>query len=385
MDILLVGAGLANCLIAARLFERRREVRFLLLEAGESIGGGHLWSFHEADLSADQRAFLLPFITYAWAGGTEFRFPGRARILPGGYASVTPDRLAAVLSERFVTRIRTRAPVAELGADHVVLASGERIAAKAVVDGRGLVPAAHLDLGYRTFLSQEIALTRPHGLTRPLLMDAAVAQEEGLRFVRVLPLDPFTVLVEDTSHAEAPDVPVAPIRRRTAAYVAAQRWPVSHVVREERGALPLALGGDPAAVFDAGPAPQIARTGLAAGLFHPATGYALPDAVRLADLVSTLPDLSGPALAAAVRRHGIATWKRRGFYRFFNRVLFRAAAPEERFRMLARLYGLPGPLVARFHADRLTFADKARILARHPTVPPTRVLRCLAETRPALP
>ncbi|MFG1478665.1 lycopene beta-cyclase CrtY [Xanthobacter sp. V4C-4] len=381
MEILFVGAGLANSLIAARLFERRRDVRFLLLEAGDSVGGNHTWSFHGSDLDAAGHAFIAPFRAFAWSGH-EVRFPAFSRTLSGQYGAVTSEQLSTVLSERICARIRTHAPVVELAPTHVVLADGTRLVADAVVDGRGAQPAPQLDLGFQKFVGQELRLARPHGLTRPLLMDARVPQLDGYRFVYVLPLDADTLLVEDTYYADGPDLPVQAVRARIGAYIAAQGWELDYVAREETGVLPIALGGDIRAHF-AETDGAIARTGLRAALFHPTTGYSLPDAVALAERVSTLADLSGPALAAAVRRHAVETWERRGFFRLLNRMLFRAAAPERRYIILQRFYGLSEDLIARFYADRLTLADKARILTGRPPVSILRAARCLPETRRA--
>ena len=49
------------------------------------------------------------------------------------------------------------------------------------------------------------------------------------------------------------------------------------------GALPVAMGGDFDAYWRSGGA-KVAKAGARAGLFHPTTGYSLPQAVRLAEL-----------------------------------------------------------------------------------------------------
>jgi len=211
MDLILVGAGLANSLIAARLMERRPQLRFLMLEAGDCIGGNHTWSFHDGDVTPAQQTFLKPFVSAAWRGH-EVRFPAYRRELSGGYASIASERLAEVLAERMFTRVRTGAPVVSLAADHVILDGGERIDAGAVIDGRGVAPSPHLDLGFQKFLGQEVLLTRPHGLTRPILMDASVAQIDGYRFVYVLPLDAETLLIEDTYYADGPGLDMEALR-----------------------------------------------------------------------------------------------------------------------------------------------------------------------------
>jgi lycopene beta-cyclase len=64
-------------------------------------------------------------------------------------------------------------------------------------------------------------------------------------------------------------------------------------------------------------------------------------------------------------------------------MLFRAAKPSERWRVLERFYRLPEALIARFYADRLTLADRARILAGRPPVPLGRALASFPDRRPS--
>ena len=94
-------------------------------------------------------------------------------------------------------------------------------------------------------------------------------------------------------------------------------------------------------------------------------------------MIAAQDDLSGPALAAATRRFAEATWRERGFYRLLDRMLFRAAEPAERYRVLERFYRLDAGLVGRFYAGRSTLFDKARILAGKPPVPLGRAVRAM--------
>ena len=58
------------------------------------------------------------------------------------------------------------------------------------------------------------------------------------------------------------------------------------------------------------------------------------------------------------------TGAQRGFYRMLDTMLFRAAEPDQRYRMLERFYRLPEPLIGRFYAGRSTLgATRLRILA----------------------
>lgn len=365
-DLILVGGGLANGLIAWRMQQVRPQARVLVLESGCMLGGNHTWSFHDGDLTPAQHAWLAPLVAHRWEGYS-VAFPGRSRSLASGYASITSSRFDAVLRAALASQVRLNTPVASLSARTVTLTDGRLLRAGAVIDGRGLRPSRHLTLGLQKFVGHELQLTRPHGLTQPVLMDATVDQHDGYRFVYLLPLNDDTLLVEDTYYSDNEKMDVVRLRERIAAYVASRGWVVAKMLREEHGVLPITLAGDVNAFWEE--TQGIARAGLAAGLFHSTTGYSLPSAVQLAEMIAALPDISSAPLFHAIRQHAAAQWKAQGFFRLLNRMLFRAAAPDQRWRVMQRFYGLPAPLIERFYAARLGVLDKARILAGKPPVP----------------
>ncbi len=97
------------------------------------------------------------------------------------------------------------ATVSDVNPHQVTLADGRTIAAGAVINGRGPRKSRSLALGYQKFVGQGVRLTAPHGLTRPIIMDATVSQEDGYRFVYVLPLDATRLLIEDTRYSDGPE------------------------------------------------------------------------------------------------------------------------------------------------------------------------------------
>jgi lycopene beta-cyclase len=152
----------------------------------------------------------------------------------------------------------------------------------------------------------------------------------------------------------------------------------AELIAEETGVLPVALGGDIARLWSARDAP-VARLGLRGGFFHPTTGYSLPDAVRNATLLAAQPDLSTPALHWLYRGRAVSLWKEREFYRMLNRMLFRAAAPADRYRVLEHFYRLPDEVIARFYAGQSTALDKLRILSGKPPVPVGKAIGVMRE------
>ncbi len=376
-DLILVGGGLAAGLIAWRLALDRPELNVCVVERDGRLGGKHTWSFFDGDVSDADRAWLEPATPHRWPDGYEVYFPGLSRRLETPYNSMTSERLHEVVAPLLGARL-IAAEVVAVRADGVTLGDGRVLSAPAVIDARGPSPTPHLDLAWQVFLGRTVRLTQPHGLTRPTIMDATVAQGDAYRFVYLLPFDERTVLVEDTYYADGARLDRALLNRRIDAYIRSRGWTVETVVDEEEGVLPIALDGDIDAFWTDGPA--VARVGLAGALFHPTTGYSLPDAVAVARLVAQTPDLTSAGLRALVERHSKSLWADRAYYRLLDRMLFRAADSGERWKVLRRFYGLSEALIRRFYAGRSTTLDRVRILAGKPPVPVGRALKQLRET-----
>ena len=359
-DYALVGGGLANGLLALAIRSRQPNARVAIIERGTSPGGNHTWCFHAGDVTAQMATWIDPLVAVRW-DGYDVAFPAYARTLDSAYACVTSDKLAAALATSGC-ELFLESTALVIGADHVLVRSKDgtvsELRARAVIDARGPDRADVQATGWQKFVGQELELTAPHGLTRPMLMDAKVEQRDGFRFMYVLPLDPHRVLVEDTYFSNGTFLDATALRENIASYVAARGWSVAAIIREESGVLPLPLRCTPPVAH----APLVA--GYAGGWFHPVTGYSFPIAARLAELIASLApeDIAGKA----VERHARAHAKQLEFGLRLNRMLFRWFAPEQRYRVLERFYRLPEASVRRFYALELTAWDRARILVGRP-------------------
>lgn len=375
-DIAIVGAGLAGGLLALALKKKRPDLDIKLIEASSRIGGNHLWSFFASDVADADRWIIAPLISYGWTG-YDVAFPGHARTLSASYYSVESERLEAVVRGALPeAALMMRRKVLGASPTAVVLADGDRVEAKGVIDARGPSDLGLLDLGWQKFLGREFHLTEPHENPRPMVMDASVEQIDGYRFVYCLPLAATRMFVEDTYYSDTPELDHAPLSGRIDTYAAARGWQVGTVAREESGVLPVAMGGDFEEYWRSG-GNKVAKAGMRAGLFHPTTGYSLPDAVRTASLVAKASDLSGAALHDLTHGFARSLWRRRGFYRMLDKMLFKAAEPAERYRILERFYRLDPGLIGRFYAGRSTMTDKARLLMGKPPVPVGRALSAI--------
>ncbi len=374
-DCILAGGGLANVLLFWRLRQSRPDLQVALIERGETLGGNHTWSFHTTDVSASQYKWLQPFIAQTWSG-QEVLFPASQRALQTGYNSISSHHLHAVVSSRLADSLILNAEISELDIDKVTLADGRTFAAPCIVDGRGLDSGMPLALGYQKFLGLEIEMANPHGLARPVIMDASVNQLGGYRFVYCLPFTPTRMLVEDTYYADGRSLKEGDLLKRIEDYVESRSWTIARIERLETGVLPIVLDGDIEALWDS-INPKCPRVGLRACLFHPTTGYSLPDAVAVADEISALREVTSRSVFAAVRSRSVRLWKERSFFRLLNRMLFLAAEPEMRVGVFEWFYRLPQPLIERFYAADLLTTDKARILAGRPPVPLWRAIKSI--------
>ena len=386
-DIVIVGAGLSGLLTAWRCLDVNPELSIEIVEASDRIAGDHTWSFNLTDVAKELRDWINPFIAYRW-DSYDVKFPKRERTLDITYCTGNSDTLRACVQPHIESgrlKVRLNTSVETLGPDYVVLKGGEKLVAKCVLDARGFEPNEDVFLGYQKFVGHVVKTKTPHGVTRPIIMDATVVQLGGYRFVYCLPYSDTELLVEDTYYTDGPDLRSQEVDARIKEYIR-DRLNVDHyeVVRRETGVLPITLAVDEAHGIDISmEKTEAARLGMTGGYYHAVTGYSLPEAVKSANVVCDMIVKNKPDFGAAVLHemayHRVDHYHEEKFLRLLNRMLFRAAKPEKRYAVLERFYGLSEGIVERFYRNRLTRGDKLRILSGKPPVPVTKALYNFSE------
>jgi len=336
-DMIIVGAGLSGLLTAWRCLDVNPDLSIEIIEASDRIAGDHTWSFNLTDVAEDLRDWVKPFIAYRW-DSYDVKFPKRERTLDIVYCTGNSDTLRACVQPHIESgrlKLRLKTSVETLGPDHVVLKGGEKLEAKCVLDARGFEPNDDVFLGYQKFVGHVIKTKTPHGLQRPIIMDATVEQLGGYRFVYCLPYSETELLVEDTYYTDGPDLRSQQVDARIKEYIT-DRLSVEQyeVVRREKGVLPITLAVDHNEEHKLRDA-----LGIKGGFYHAVTGYSLPDAVNTAERISheitqSEGDLWG--LPGWVNRLRLNHFERETFLRLLNRMLFRAAKPTERYSVLQR-------------------------------------------------
>jgi lycopene beta-cyclase len=364
---LLVGGGLQNCLIALLLLDARPDVRLTLLERNDRLGGNHTWSFYETDIPADCAHTLAPAVHQRWSR-YDVRFPGRKRTVDTGYQTILSNELHDLIADRIGQaphgRLVLGADVIEVGPKHAALDDGTILSASTVIDARGQrlasTAAASVDrAGYQKFVGLELELAEPGPYDHPIVMDACVPQIDGYRFFYVLPFSPTRVLVEETRFSDTSELDHDSMHAAVLAYADEHDLVIADVLRTESGVLPM-----PYAMRRSWPTGRPLVAGYAGGFLHPATGYSVPVATRLARLVvDSYPN--GPTAHewdAFLGRHR----RQYRYAAFLNRLLFTAYPPANRAQIFEWFYRLPTPVIERFYRMELTRADVARIFAGRP-------------------
>jgi lycopene beta-cyclase len=375
-DVAIVGGGLSGGLIALALAQKRPELKVVLIEGNDHFGGNHIWSYFATDIDPANRWLTAPLVTYGWSGN-EVRFPAHARELDGIYYSIESERLDELIRKTLPREnLLTGKMVKAVSPRLVVLEGSQRINAGGVIDARGPGDLHHLDCGWQKFTGQLMQLSEPHNVTKPIIMDATVAQHDGYRFVYVLPFGMDKLFIEDTYYSDRPDHDRRRHSQRLAEYADTNGWKVERVLREETGVLPVVMGGDLDAYWASGSG-RVAKAGARGCFFQPVTSYSLPDAVRTAIFIADQQDLDGDRLHMLMKQRAEQHWDNGKYYRMLNRMMFRASATGERYKILERFYRMDQGLISRFYAGQSSMTDKLRIVSGKPPVPIGKALQAI--------
>ncbi len=364
-DYILVGGGLQNGLITLAVLHACPQARIALVEQNNRLGGNQTWSAHALDVPCGAYAWMEPLFERRWKC-YEVVFPGLRRLIHRAYGTIPADRLDRVvreeLSKNRACRLYTGRTATRLTSHEVELDHKERLHAQTVIDARGLELRVNLHetSGYQKFLGLEVLLDKPWDTNHPIVMDATVEQIDGYRFMYVLPFSDRRVLVEDTCFSNHPEYDDSKARVHIEKYLYNRGIKILKTVRQETGVLSMPWGKSTCLNF--------LTAGWRGGWFHPATGYSMPAAVRLAGMVAEdapkRPDRH--KVGRLIKKLSIQM----RFARRLNQMLFRWIRPERRVEIFERFYRLPSDTITRFYAMDTNFMDRIRIMVDRPPFAP---------------
>lgn len=364
MDLAIIGGGLSGSLLALALQKFHPEIQLQIHEESGSPCGNHTWCFHEGDIPPELETWVKGLASKTWSG-YEVHFPSHSRHLAGNYYAIKSEDLSALIQKKLGARLflnsKIETPEAVKARAHI-LCTGWRSTLNST------------QLGWQKFVGLELELEKPHGLSKPILKDVLQKQTDGYRFVYSLPFTDTSVLVEDTYYSNTPNLDVDAIETGIKSYANSKSWKIKSVLRKEIGSLPLFLDLPPEDLHEKWP-----RLGAGSQFVNPVTGYTVPFTLRaIADLMK-LQVFSTENMKKVLHETYHQRRANLQYLSLLNRMMFLAADPEKRYRILERFYKLPEPLIERFYAGNLTLGDQVRILTGKPPVPIFAALKALTK------
>jgi lycopene beta-cyclase len=356
--VLIAGGGIAGSLAALALAKLRPEIPLLLVGEEGRFGGDRTIFLLDDALGQEEKELAAPLTALSW-NGHYTAFPGRSRKLKLACRALTPERIDQAVRETLrPDQYRLEAKIIAVRDQSLLLQGGETVAAESAIDARDTAHLSTLELGWRKSAARTLRFDAPHRVDLPVAADATVEQKEGCGFFSLLPFGEARLHVEEVHYSAVPDLDAEAEGERIRAYAERRGWKGVAVEAEESDAAPVALGGDFSAYWRLGGA-RVAKIGMRGGFFHPTTGCQAQDALRTALLLAAQRDFGGAALHDLFEAVAASAWKKRDFYRGFNRLLLRDTAGCDAF---AGLYGLDAALIVRFFGENLGMLDRRRIM-----------------------
>ncbi|MEV4597726.1 lycopene cyclase family protein [Amycolatopsis sp. NPDC049253] len=367
-DVLIAGGGPAGWALARAC--ARRGLATTLVDAAPRAPWRSTYGAWADELPG------LPAEVIASAPGATVAFGTREHRLDRGYLVLDNAGLRSWLTAAPVTVVTGRVAHAEHGrhGSTVVLADDRRLATAVVVDasGRNRVLSGGPPGGRRAeqtayglvLLAADAERLVPGASDTAVFMDW---RDGSPSFRYLLPLGDGSVLVEETSLAHRPGVPVDRLAARLRTRLAAAGLRPHGREERVRIALDVPLPGRGAVV----------PFGVAAGLVHPATGYSVATALRLAPRVAAAlagAFEAGPAAAVRAARRTLWTAEARAVHslRQYGLRALRRMSAAELAEFFDLFFALPAPVQQAYTSGREDLPGTAAAMARlFRAAPPT--------------
>jgi lycopene beta-cyclase len=368
----ILGAGCAGLSLCYYLLEAGVSEEIVLLDRRTSFPDDRTWCFWHT--RSQPFHDLATHCWHAWRvygpDGGEVRQDrtaiGYARLRSSDFYSYVLDRLSQ--APNVTLRMGEYITGYTQGSAGVSVQTGQgTVTGDYLFDGRGGGPTGGLR---QHFFGQVLQTSVPtFDPSCPTLMDFRVSQEQGLRFLYVLPYSPTEALVEDTclgGPTLAPEAHRSVIAKYARRFLDIGDFKVTH---EESGSIPMCARRLPlregARVF---------HIGQAAGASKPSSGYTFlriqEQCQRLAEAMTSGQPDNAPRRFAPRR------------FAFFDAAFLAALqqAPEQFPAYFSRLFRtVPPDALARFLSENSTWRDEFRVAT---ALPPGPFLRAALTSAP---
>jgi lycopene beta-cyclase len=350
--VIILGGGLWGSLLAYRLCQTHPHLDFKIYTQNKEANK-HSYFFREKELNRPSLKWLSPFITHAWKDH-KVLFENKDRLFSSSYCAIPASEfekrtMAVVPHEKFHV-------IKEVDMEKL-LEEGSF-----VIDTRD--SSAHKVKCIRQTVSMKIELYSPHGLIHPVTMDTNVSQKDLFRHMQYLPIDGYTLMVNDVRYSKERDENLV-AREEELLWEVRKRWSIRGVIERESSTVIMPSLRSRSL--------QSGRVINLAGIVNPVTGDELPEAVNLIDKMIETSFRFGE-LKEIIREHKTQRNKGRGFSKILSKMLYHAPNPTQRMQLLQYLYNLPESTVDKLHKGQIGMLEITKTVIGHPPFPLVRAV-----------
>jgi lycopene beta-cyclase len=317
IEFVILGAGCAGLSLCLALVEAGVTASILLIDQRTEFVDDRTWCWWDVEPT--------PFTSLAFAhwetcevrsaGARATATSARHPYLCLSAADFYEDALRRIAAYPNVSlQLGTRIDHYEIGRDEtLVIAEAHTWRAKNLIDGRGIAPDSSIISQIKAnstwlaqqFVGQRVRSSRPvFDTTQCMLMDFAVSQKRGLRFMYVLPFSPTEALVENVYLSTA-DISVSEHRGEIDAHIERRYGLKRHeyvIDGEESGYIPMTDHAFSNRIGD-----RTYAIGMRGGSTRPSTGYTFLGIQRETKaLAGVLADVAAGVAAGGGAAGGIA-------------------------------------------------------------------------------
>ena len=343
-DLILVGGGLANCLLALSLAQRVPSFRWLLIEADDKLGGAHHWSFLLEDLARSKKMFpqhvwVDHLIAKRWPSyNVAFNKYSRNIKLPFGVMTAT-DIHSLVTKTCPLSQIKLNTKVEKIVGDRVFLEHNHLpITGRLVIDGRAKPYPAEIK-SFQKSLIQIWQTNRPHGIKVPVWVDGRLDQKRGLNTLSVIPWGQNSLLIQDRFVQKSPIFNGSKSRMTIHNFLKASRLTPVRMLEEQQSVQPVVTQGSLLRV-----SPSCYR--------DQRFDHALYEALAFSSNVQSLPEKACIKTVFAQTSNKMMKAKRKS--KNFNGAMVDTLRPEDRVKFLENLYQMPLQVLKNYHRGKLS-------------------------------
>ncbi|WMC18857.1 MAG: lycopene beta-cyclase CrtY [Enterobacteriaceae bacterium PSpicST2] len=365
-DIIFIGAGLSNSLIALNLFKKK--LKIIIIVSNNNLISNHTWSFFDNNIIKNKDNYINKIIYNKWDNYT-IKFPNYIKNFKNNYFCIKSNNFFKYFKKIFKNKILLNTNIIKYNKNFVQLNNGIILNCNLIIDGRGYYPKKNKKIGLQIFLGQEWVFKKPHNLINPIIMDSTVCQKKSFHFIYIIPFSKYKLLIEDTHYINNNILKINLLRKNIFKYIKGKKWIIKKLIKEEQGIIPIKLKNNKNKIFK-----NIILNGLNGNFYHSITGYSLYLFLILSNNILKINNLNYKKILNEFNYLSKNIYKNQKQYILLNKVFFLLISLNKRYKLIQKFYNFPETLINRFYLEKINFFDKIKIILLNPPISYFKIL-----------